>query len=132
MITYRLVTKEHRACGEKAPEDFGSLGKRFWNSRELGQAQGAIIAMSNGNMIGCLRYNSHPSSRGRRMSAFGTYIVPEFRGTGVGTKLWTKLIKKQKIISVDVCLTTRGAAALIRSLEKKVRNVEFFTYKTYL
>ena len=63
--------------------------------------------------------------------ALGTYVLPQYRGLGIGKELWKLALKHGKPKAVKVNMTSRSAGKLIRSLMKKYPKIEFRAMRAY-
>jgi len=131
MITYLKVDSTHDICREQCPDYLPVDMKKFWNSRKLDSADGAILALDGDKIIGFFRYffpDWIPKSRRKKCChAIGTYVMTDYRRMGVGKSLWEIAIKKLKPHVIDVVLTSMGSVKLVKSLREKYEKIYFVT-----
>lgn len=128
MITYKVVGPDHDICGYDCPSNIPTVMKKFWKSRQLENAHGAVLAYDGKNLIGWFRWN-----RGgyREIYAYGTYVLSEYRSQGVAVKLWRRALKAADVETVHVFTTSYGGRRLCSTLKKKFPKVRWYISRSY-
>ena len=97
------------------PAAFGSsfeeekrLPVKVWRER-MGNA---LFALSNDNPVGMLSYVFSPRAKTRHIvNIYGVYVMPRYRGLGIGEALLTKALseirKDRRIIKVQLSVNAR-------------------------
>lgn len=85
----------------------------------------ALVAVEDGQVVGCLRWDRLPTAKMRGMRAGGTWIAPTHRGGGLAKSLWRRALCGIRV--VEVTTVSRGGTRLVESLAKGHPKVSWVT-----
>jgi GNAT superfamily N-acetyltransferase len=119
-----------RGVWDRLPADANIYIKEWFGGDEIysGAHSRSIIARQGKILVGFFRFEFYTNCGGA-LHAYGTWIDPAFRGTGLATKLWLQAIKKFKPERISVTTTSVGGAALVNSMKTKFPKIYFNHYK---
>lgn len=118
---YILVDKNHPICKSKPPKQLNIRMKTFWIKRGLPKCTGTVLYMVDNNIAGFFRF----SEEEKVLYACGTYILSKYRRKNVAKNMWKKAIEQTNPHYIDITVTSFGAVKLIKSLQKKYKNINF-------
>jgi GNAT superfamily N-acetyltransferase len=127
MIRYKVVDYDHKICQERCPDDVSHYMKKFWQSRELADCDGAVVVTKGGEIIAFFRYYN----QGDWLYGAGTYVLGPYRSQGVAKKLWHHAIKSNKPRYIDVTATSAGAIKLLNSLKEKHKDIRWYIHRNF-
>ena len=101
--------------------DLNSIKKIPLNARQFlrkhylycQQADGAIVATCDGELVGFLKYYGNDSC----YHAGGTWVAPKFRRKGVGTRMWELALKHTD--EIDVSAGSEYGRRFLNNITKK-------------
>lgn len=93
--------------------------------RTCGAADGAILAVYNGDVIGFFRYFRDETVEDQDLGASGTWVDPWFRRRGLGKAMWEAALKRTGAKTVGVVTISATGKRLVKSLKDKHPGVGF-------
>lgn len=96
--------------------------KKWFRDHVGGECNYGVAAIENGKIVGYVRARLEDST----LELAGTWIAPSKRGSGLGTKLWRKLLTGLHAnVTIDVVVISPGGRALAQKMSKEYSHFEW-------
>lgn len=130
-IVLRYVTRRHHVCsGRPTPKDefaydtvkphqlLDDDAKTYWRKWRLASAEHALVALDGRRVVGWFRYYLYDDVD---LGACGTWVHPDYRGRGIGARLWKKVLRRYRPATMRAVTLSAGGRALVRMAHQKFK-----------
>lgn len=136
-MTYRLVLRNLRHpcrvfAAISAKRYDGSVPWfmwRFFNERvrkgRWPRATHIVLAYKGSELAGCLVYSTSANTD------FGTYVVYEHRGHGLGVRMWQRVLRIVPRKTIAIRAITRSGGAMVRALARSMQTKTIHEIRHY-